>query len=415
MTTANDPGFPAPHGPSTGVRELARSRTFPRAGSRFLRVAAVLSLGTAAFVIPHGIAGRSHGVLAKKKAPVFHPELGVDLLASGPLTTATVETRDEQILVALKQDLGIDSVSFNFFLQQTGATTGLVVDGPHSLQPASLLLLGKEAEHLGLSVVIRPFIQLGPCSKGRPATQVCGWDGYINPVNKPKWFESLYTAELPYLEVAKQLHAQRFIVGTELAHLSGSPYWNGLFKRDAAIAPSVALECTSSTYDYFPRHKKPQPLPPNKNYSRYGLDFYPVSGSQRNLLPFPHLSFKPLGANTPATTLTTLMEKLLKTVNGTVLRKTTMEEVGMAAAPGGYIEPSQWHTLDKEPLDIPVQAKWFTAVCRTVAALKMKGVFFYDVNLADNPAAWPPGNTNFMGKKLSMSAIKGCATDFGIK
>jgi hypothetical protein len=110
------------------------------------------------------------------------------------------------------------------------------------------------------------------------------------------------------------------------------------------------------------------------------------------------------------------MEKLLRTARPRgILSDTTIAETGMPAAATAYTEPSKWNVLIKEATAPQVQARWISAVCRTVQRLRMGGVYFYDVNLDDNPAAWPKVNVGFMGKSLSMRAIRACASRFGLK
>lgn len=363
-------------------------------------------------------AGTRHKGKKGHPKSTYHPLLGVDLLAPSVQLAPNIATRDEQILKAVRKQLWVNSVSINFYLFEKGDRTGTVRTGAFSTTPHALLALGREARALHMSVVLRPLIQVTPCTyPPPPLLPSCGWEGYIKPVHPKRWFHSLYSTELPYLKVAKQLHAKAFIVSSELLGLNrAGKYWKKLFAADHKIAKNMVLESATSTVSYFPKRNGRPILVPSDSYTHYGLDWYPVSGRLPSSRGVPHLSLKKLGPGTSISRLTQLMEKLLHTARPHgILRDTTISETGMPAAATAYVEPSKWNVLIKEATDPQVQAKWISAVCRTVQALHMGGAYFYDVNLDDNPLAWPTTNVGFMGKSLSMRAIRACASRFGLK
>jgi len=55
-----------------------------------------------------------------------------------------------------------------------------------------------------------------------------------------------------------------------------------------------------------------------------------------------------------------------------------------------------------------VQANWFTAACAMVAKYHMRGVFFWKVDLTDNPAHPATSLSTFEGRK-GVAAISECA------
>ena len=55
-----------------------------------------------------------------------------------------------------------------------------------------------------------------------------------------------------------------------------------------------------------------------------------------------------------------------------------------------------------------VQANWFTAACATVRRYHMRGVFFFKVDLADNPAHPAKSLSTFEGRG-GAGAISECA------
>ena len=54
-----------------------------------------------------------------------------------------------------------------------------------------------------------------------------------------------------------------------------------------------------------------------------------------------------------------------------------------------------------------MQVNWFTAACSTVRRFHMRGVFFFKVNLTDNPAHPAKSLSTFEGKE-GVSAIRQC-------
>jgi hypothetical protein len=58
-----------------------------------------------------------------------------------------------------------------------------------------------------------------------------------------------------------------------------------------------------------------------------------------------------------------------------------------------------------------VQARWFQAACVAAGAAHVQGIWFWNINLADDPAHPFPGLTNIEGRPESEAAIRNCRAD----
>ena len=69
-----------------------------------------------------------------------------------------------------------------------------------------------------------------------------------------------------------------------------------------------------------------------------------------------------------------------------VLRRTVLQEVGIAAVSGAYREPAG-AAPSGATLDVAIQDKWFAAACAAAKQPRLAGIYFYDVNSTDRPAS----------------------------
>lgn len=76
--------------------------------------------------------------------------------------------------------------------------------------------------------------------------------------------------------------------------------------------------------------------------------------------------------------------KTAYTVPAPVLRRTAIDEVGIPAEAGAYADPWAWNNQHGAE-DDQVQARWFEAVCDAATAAHMRAIYFWTVNLIDNP------------------------------
>ena len=103
-------------------------------------------------------------------------------------------------------------------------------------------------------------------------------------------------------------------------------------------------------------------------------------------------------------------DRVFRGMSGPTLYRTALDEVGIRATDGAYYHPSLWGVGGK--LDETVQARWFTAACEVVQQYHLRGIYFWNVNLADDPAHPPfPSPPTFEGKTAAKS-IRGCREIF---
>jgi Glycoside Hydrolase Family 113 len=311
-------------------------------------------------------------------APTGPPVLGVDLYSSNRFTPALVSSDGRRDLAYMRRVLGAQSVGIVWNLYSPSLTSSTIRSTDISLTPAEVATLTRQARRLGMTVEYRPLIRVGRSWQ---------WEGHISPVHPRAWFASLYRSELPYLKVAQRLHVDAFVVGTELHGLFGSALWPGFLTRVHAVYDGVT---TSSAwqYDYY---SHPGSLPPT---ALLGLD------------PYPHAD---LPATATVSQLVGAWDQDFSQVPAAVLSRTAMQEVGIPAQVGAYLHPEVWGKPGKP--DELVQARWFTAACDVVRQYHMRGIYFYEVNLTEDPANPLPFSAFFEGKQ-GASAIRGCRKTF---
>jgi hypothetical protein len=313
------------------------------------------------------------------KFPVIganHPVLGVNLWAKQNYTAAQTQVYGTRMLSYIKNVLhaGAVDIVWNFFAPSYASNQ--VVWTPSTLTVANVAILTKIAQQDHLLVEYRPMMFV--------LNVVNNWEGKITPSNDTQWFDAYYHAMIPYLHMAERYHVNEYVTGTEMDGVSQSPLWNSFLIKCAEIYQGV-LSYADHQYRYFPPRTQ---LPP---VGLVGLDDY-----------------EPL--NLPATAtlaqVTAAYEHYFTTVPASLLRRTALDETGIQARAGAYQEPSFMYipgTLDPE-----VQANWYTAACRAVKRFRLRAVFIWKVDLADNPAHPASSLSTFEGR-VGAQAIGGCA------
>jgi hypothetical protein len=175
--------------------------------------------------------------------------------------------------------------------------------------------------------------------------------------------------------------------------LNSSPLWPSFFNRISQVYHGV-ISYTSWDGNYFG--------------SGPGTSF---QVARPGLLPTKYLGMDmywhfnlPAAATTAQ--VTAAWEALFGKVPPAVLRRTAIDEIGIQAREGAYSKP--------QDLGAPgigsdqVQANWFSAACATVRRYHMRGVFFFKVDLADNPAHPAKSLSTFEGRE-GAAAISECA------
>ena len=343
-----------------------------------LLAAAALSAGL--LITPAALA-QSDQAAPALAAAAARPMVGVDVYAKSNYSAADVTLYGDRMFSYIKRVLKANAVSIVWNLYDKTATSDTVSATKTTMSAANVGILTRIAERDGLKVVYRPLIMVTGGNRGP-------WEGNIAPASQAKWFASYYKAELPYLKVAQQFKIAEFVVETEMHKMNASRGWAGYFKRLAKVYRGV-LSYASWDRDYFP----PTHLLP---VSAVGLDFYEA---------MPKLS----GSASEAQVLAG-WEGWFKRVPASLLRRTTMQEVGIAAASGSYADPAA--LAGRGRLDQNVQANWFTAACKVVRKYDMRGVFFWKVDLSDNPDHPTSALSVFEGRK-GAAAIASCAKIVG--
>jgi hypothetical protein len=313
------------------------------------------------------------------------PVLGVDLYAPRNYTAAQTEADGERTLAYIKNVLKADAVGivWNFYapslysdaVEATGAT----------LSASNVDILTKIATQDHLLVEYRPLI-LVPSTSDH-------WEGLIDPYPPAGWFNSYYRAELPYLRLAQQLGVREFVTASEMQDLNDSPLWPSFFTRVSHVYHGV-ISFSSWDGNYFGSS-------PGASFQTARPDLLPAKYLGMDM--YWHMD---LPAAATAAEVTAAWEALFGKVPPSVLRRTAIDETGIQAREGAYSNPQ-----DLSAPGIPsdqVQVNWFSAACATVHKYHMRGVFFFKVDLADNPAHPAKSLSTFEGR-AGATALNECA------
>jgi hypothetical protein len=321
------------------------------------------------------------------------PVVGVDLYATKNYSSSTVVADGRRTLAYIKTVLKANAVGIVWNFYTTSDTADEVHATSSTLSVNDIKLLTEIAQQDGLAVEYRPLIFVhvpATCSHSKPGIAlVCNrWGGHITPSDPASWFTSYYQTELPYLRIAQSLDVKEFVTATELYGLNDSPLWASFFARVARIYHGI-VSYAAWDKSYF----NPQaPLLPAHDL---GMDMYmalhlPASATQNQV--------------------TAAWENYFSEISPAVLRRTAIDETAVAARAGAYNTP-EWTGLSGK-LDEKIQSHWFIAACQTVRRYHLRGVFFWKVDLTDNPA-YPATSLSTFEGRAGATAISGCASILG--
>jgi hypothetical protein len=279
--------------------------------------------------------------------------------------------------------VGANSVGIDFWFFTDGPTPTRVYGMPgQTPSPATIAMVSKIAREHGLRVLVRPLLN-------EDNIKIYGddWRGSIQPPNVNNWFASYYAFLKPYLQIAQSTGTNAFNIGTELDSLApDEPHWKIFENTVAQIYKGQQLYAV--------------------NYGRWQEDpsYEPVPDAPVDAWP-------QLGVTNSATIpeLTSAWMTWLQNQPPEVLKKTVLQEVGLAAAAGAYKEPALAFPAGT-PLDVTVQRNWLTAACDAAKNEHLAGLYYYTVNSTDQPseptvtAKYAPGS--FINR--SDGAIKAC-------
>ncbi len=338
--------------------------------------------------VSHPVTGETAASLGKSDWTVpgeDRPVLGVDLYALGNYSTPQVEMYGKRMLSYIKNVLKADTVGIVWNFYAPSISSDAVKTTEATLSARNVAILTRLALDDHLLVQYRPLI-LVP-SGASP------WEGQITPYLQPTWFNNYYRAELPYLKTAQRFHVAEFVTGTELVQLNSTPLWAPFFARISRVYHGLI---SYSVWDgnYFgaspeSQLKTARPQFPPVKY--VGMDMY------------WHAKIPP---NATQAQVTAAWESLFGKVSPSLLKRTAIDEMGIEARAGAYGSPQDLGMTGR--LDERVQVRWFTAACNTVRRFHMRGVFFFKVDLTDNPDHPAPSLSTFEGRK-GAAAISTCA------
>lgn len=112
---------------------------------------------------------------------------------------------------------------------------------------------------------------------------------------------------------------------------------------------------------------------------------------------------------TPAATsaqVTAAWEAMFSHLPSSVLRRTAIDETGIEARAGAYLNPPALWVPGA--LSEQVQANWYTAACATAGRYHMRGVFFWKADLTDRPQHPATSLATFEARQ-GAAAIRACA------
>jgi hypothetical protein len=336
----------------------------------------------------HPVTGKTSASLGKSDWPILgrdRPVLGVDLYALSNYPAAQVETYGKRMLWYIKHVLKADAVGIVWNFYAPSISSNAVKNTNATLSPQNVAILTRIAIQDHLLVQYRPLI-LAP-SEPSP------WEGQITPYLQPSWFNNYYRAELPYLKIAQRSGVREFVAGTELVQLNSSPLWSPLFTRLSHFYHGL-ISYSAWDGNYFGaspesqiKTARPQLLP-----AKYvGMDMY------------WHVEVPP---DATQAQVTAAWESLFGKVSPPLLRRTAIDEMGIEARAGAYADPQDLGEAGR--LSEKVQVNWFTAACKTVQRYRMRGVFFFKVDLTDNPTHPATSLSTFEGRQ-GAAAIASCA------
>jgi hypothetical protein len=335
----------------------------------------------------HPDTGTTAASLGKSDWPILgqdRPVLGVDLYALSNYSPAEVEAYGKRMLRYIKHTLKADVVGIVWNFYAPSVSSDAIKSTDATLSARNVAILTRIAIQDHLLVQYRPLIMV-------PSEQD-SWEGHLTPNFQPDWFNNYYRAELPYLKIAQRFGVREFVAGTELAYLNSSPLWSSLFARISRVYHGlISYSAWDGNYFGVPPQSQVKTAKPQLLPAKYvGMDMY------------WHAKIRP---DATPTQVTAAWESLFGTVSPSLLRRTVIDEMGIEARTGAYANPQALGAAGS--LNENVQVNWFTAACKTVQRYHMRGVFFFKVDLTDNPAHPATSLSTFEGRR-GAAAIAAC-------
>jgi hypothetical protein len=306
------------------------------------------------------------------------PVAGVNLYALSNYPAAQVAADGARTLSYIRNVLHADAVDivWDFYAPSIGSDD--VEATAATLSPSNVAILTRIAQQDHLLVEYRPLIMIEDTSQP--------WEGDIIPADPGTWFAHYFQRELPYLRLAQQYGINEFVAATEMKAMNGDPLWPLFLKEVGNVFHGVV------------------------SYAAYQADYFSPADT---LLPVKYLGmdmYEDIHVPSTATSsqVTAAWESFFAHIPAARLHATAIDETGIAARNGAYEKPSMLGTPGR--FNAAIQAYWFTAACRTVKKFQLRAVFFWKVDLTDNPVNHPAPSLSTFEGKAGAQAISACAS-----
>jgi hypothetical protein len=305
------------------------------------------------------------------------PVIGVNLYALSNYPAAQVAADGARTLSYIRNVLHAQAVDIVWDFYAPTVVSDDVDATAATLSPSNVAILTRIAQQDHLLVEYRPLIMV---DDSQP------WEGFIIPADPVRWFANYYQREVPYLRVAQQYGINEFVAATEMKAMNGSPLWLPFLKELGNTYHGVI------------------------SYSAYQADYFSPADT---LVPVKYLGmdmYEDIHLPPTASTsqVTAAWESFFAQIPAAILHATAIDETGIAARDGAYTKPS--HLGPAGTYNPAIQANWFTAACNTVRKYQLRGVFFWKVDLTDNPINHPASSLSTFEGKTGAQAISMCAS-----
>lgn len=302
--------------------------------------------------------------------------VGVNLYAINNYTAQQTALYGQRMISYIKNVLHAQAVDIVWNLYQPSRHYSAAETLSTTFSAANVGILTRIAQQQHLIVEYRPLLFVLHVSDS--------WEGRIQPADPSAWFNSYYQLNLPYLQMAEKYHINEYVIGTEMDKLLPDIQWTS-FLANCAKVYHGEITYASHENKYFP----PGPV---KLLSTQltGVDMYePIK----------------LPATAPLAAVEAQYDAYFAKVPAAQLRRTAIQETGIAARAGAYAKPA---TLGGEGATAPqVQYNYFTAGCEAAKKYHLRAIFFWKVDLADNPAHPSTALSVFEGRQGAV-AISRC-------
>jgi hypothetical protein len=349
-------------------------------------VAMAIPLGTAVFGAVAVPSAQAQTLAVSPSAANAHgqkPVVGMNLYVNQNYSLADTKAWGARDLAYIAYTLKLKAVAIDWDYNVPYYGSNVVKSSPTRTPTiADLKALTKIAKTDGLRVEYRALFAVNN-SDTRSSS--------IVPKDLGAWLNSLLITERPALELARQQHVGEFVVGTEMASVQQSPLWSHFFKKAAQIYKGAL------------------------SYASWGGrgtsgGFFDKGGVRLPTYNLGATAYPPINLSVTATVaqLTKAWESFLTAnTSRSVLRRTSIDEMGIPAVDGSYKDPYVWTGLTG-PENPAIQANWYQAACAAATAEHLSGLYFWSMPLNVDPMNPFASLVGWEGRPASIAAIQSC-------